>query len=324
MFSKKIAVIFGIGLCAMSVSFAASQKEPKFPTKTITIVNPYSAGGGADMVARQLAKELEPILGVNVIVVNKVGGSGAIGTNEVSKAKPDGYTLLINDKALVSSYYLGVSQISVNDLDPVCRLDAASQALTVNKDSPYSTLDEFLAAAKSEPGKLTVGVSGIGGMSHLLAENIKIASGINLKVVGFDGGAPSRTALMGGHVSSITAQLGEVKSLVDAGNLKLLAIADKKRNSVFPDVPTFTEKGIDVELNQWRAIWAPKGTPKTATEILAAAFKKAMDSEGFKKLMKDTVTQNLFAGPDELKSELSKQDAYLKKLVTDSGLLKKN
>ena len=96
-----------------------------------------------------------------------------------------------------SSYYLGVSQISVNDLDPICRLDAASQAIIVNKDSPYKSWEELLAAAKSEPGKLTVGVSGIGGMSHLLAENIKIAAGINLKVVGFNGGAPSRTALMG-------------------------------------------------------------------------------------------------------------------------------
>ena len=321
---KKIAAALFIGMLVVSLSFAGGSKEPAFPSKTITIVNPYSAGGGADMVSRQLAKELEPILGVSVVVVNKTGGSGAVGTSEVSKAKADGYTLLINDKALVSSYYLGVSQISVNDLDPVCRLDAASQALIVNKDSPYATLEEFLAAAKQDPGKLTVGVSGIGGMSHLLAENIKIAAGINLKVVGFDGGAPSRTALMGGHVSAITAQLGEVKSLVDAGNLKLLGIADMKRNPVFPNVPTFAEKGINFELNQWRAIWAPKGTPSNITEALAAGFKKAMDSEGFKKLMADTVTQNLFIGPVELKAELDKQDAYLKKLVTESGLLKKN
>ena len=205
------------------------------------------------MVARELARDLQPLTKQQIVVVNKTGGSGAIGTSEVAKAAPDGYTLLINDKALVSSYHLGVSQTKWTDLDAVVRLDAASQGLIVNADSPYKSIDDFIAAAKAEPGKLTIGVSGTGGMSHLLAENIKIAAGIDLKVVAFDGGAQSRTALAGGHVHSITAQLGEVRSLVDGGKLRILAFADVARNSVYPNVPTFREKGIPFELNQWRA-----------------------------------------------------------------------
>lgn len=307
-----------LAMGAAGVISAASAEE--FPSKPITLVVPYSAGGGTDTVARELARDLEPIVGQKIVVVNKTGGSGAIGTNEVANAKPDGYTLLINDKALISSYHLGVSQTKWSALEAVARLDAATQGLVVGADSAYKTLESFIAAAKKNPGKLTIGVSGTGGMSHLLAENIKIAAGIDLKVVAFDGGAQSRTNLLGGHVDSITAQLGEVKSLVDAGKLKFLAFADLERNSAFPDVPTFHEKSVPFDLNQWRAIWVPKDTPKDRVQKLSGYFKTAMETDGFKKLMGETQTQNLYLGPDALTAELEKQDKALEDLVRKSGL----
>ncbi|MGI6574770.1 MAG: tripartite tricarboxylate transporter substrate binding protein [bacterium] len=297
-------------------------EEIKFPERTITLVNPWAPGGSTDVVARHLANELEGIFGKSVVVVNKTGGSGAIAINEVSKAAPDGYTLLINDKSFVSSYYMGVTDIHWSEMDPVCRLDAATHTIVVHNDSEWQTAADFVAAAKANPGEITIGVSGIGGMSHLTAENFRLAAGIDLKMVSFEGAAESRTALAGRHIDAVSAQLGEVKSFVDSGDMRMLAIADSQRHPAFPDVPTFYEEGLDFELNQWRAIWAPKGTPRPIIEKLAAAFKEAMESEKFNQLLEETLSQNLYLGPDDLRTALEDQDEVLKNLVTDSGLLK--
>ncbi|MEA4848014.1 MAG: tripartite tricarboxylate transporter substrate binding protein [Clostridiaceae bacterium] len=298
-------------------------KEIDYPTKNITLVNPWSAGGGTDVVARSLANELGKILGQTVIVVNKTGGSGAVGINEVKNAAPDGYTLLINDKSFVSSYFMGVTDIKYDELDTVCRLDAASQGIVVNSKSPWKTPQEFIEAAKANPGKMTIGVSGIGGMAHLLAENFKLTAGIDVKMVSYEGAGPSRAALAGGHVDAISAQLGEVNSFIESGDLRLLAIGDTERHPSFPDVPTFMESGVDFDLNQWRAIWVPKGTPRPVIDKLSAAVKQAMETESMKKLLADTFTQNMYIGPDELKAELDRQDEVLGELVNDAGLLKK-
>ncbi len=298
------------------------QQEVKFPTKPIKMVNPWAPGGGTDVVARTLAKELESILGQPVVVVNITGGGGAVAINEVSRAAPDGYTLLINDKSFVSSYYMGVTKIKWDEMEPVCSLDVATHAIVVRGDAPWKDVKEFVDVAKENPGKMTIGVSGIGGMSHLTAVNFMLAADIDLKVVSFEGAAESRAALAGKHVDAISAQLGEVRSFVDAGEFCLLAVADAKRHSAYPDVPTFKESGVDFELNQFRVIWAPKGTPRPIIEKIAAACKQAMETENFKKLLHTTLCQNFYLGPDEVKAELEKQDVVLKKLVTESGLLK--
>jgi len=317
---KKAAGFFLLAFLVVSLSSASAAD---FPQKSIVLINPWSPGGGTDVVARMLAKELQPILGVSVVVVNKVGGSGAVGINEASKAAPDGYTLFINDKSFVSSHYMGVTKIRWDDMQPVCRLDAASHAIVIHKDAPWKSPQEFVADAKKRPGKIRIGVSGIGGMSHLNAENFKLASKIDVKMVSFEGSAQSRAALAGKHIDGMSAQLGEIKSFVDSGDFKILAVGDEKRHPVFPDAPTFKESGVDFTLNQWRAIWAPKGTPMEICQKIAGAVKKAMDTDDFKKLMANTMTQNLFLGPEELTAELKRQDQVLKKLVEDSGLLKK-
>ena len=317
---KKISICSFLIL--MLVGSLAVNAATDYPSRNIILINPWSAGGGTDVVARMLAQELKPILGEQVVVVNKVGGSGAIGINEAANAKPDGYTLFINDKSFVSSYYMGVTKIPWSAMQPVCRLDAASHAIVIHKDAPWKNPQEFVAEAKKRPKELTIGVSGIGGMSHLNAENFKLASGIELKIVSFEGSAKSRAALAGKHVDAISAQLGEVKSFVDAGDFRLLAVGDEKRHPAFPDTPTFKESGVDFTLNQWRAIWAPKGTPREIVEKIASAVQKAMDTDNFKKLMANTLTQNLFLGPDALTEELKRQDEILKNLVKDSGLLK--
>lgn len=293
-----------------------------FPNKPVTMINPWSAGGGTDVVARTLAEELKSILGVNVIVVNKTGGSGAVGIAAAAESAPDGYTIFINDKSFISSHYMGVTQIRWDDMQPVCGLDMASHAIVVHSESPWQTPQDFIADAKSRPGEITIGVSGIGGMSHLNAENFKLASGADMKMVSFEGAAKSQAALAGKHIDAMSAQLGEVKSFVDAGEFRLLAVGDGERHPAFPDTPTFKESGVDFQLTQYRVIWAPKGTPMDRVQIIADAVGQAMESESMTELLNNTLTQNYFMGPEEVTAELQRQDEILKKLVEDSGLLK--
>src|SRR5665648_38598 len=256
-----IVVLFG-----STISMAAD-----YPAKLITLINPWSAGGGTDVVARTLAEELKSILGVNVIVVNKTGGSGAI---------------------------------------------------VIRNDAPWKTPQEFIDDAKARPGEITIGVSGIGGMSHLNAENFKIASGADIKIVSFEGAAKSVAALAGKHIDAMSAQLGEAKGFVDAGEFRWLAVGDDKRHPAYPDTPTFKESGVDFQLNQYRAIWAPKNTPMDRVKIIANAVEKAMKTESMEKILENTLCQNYFMSSEELTKELEKQDVILKNLVKDSGLLK--
>lgn len=318
---KKVLILVLVLIVSVFVFSVVSMAED-YPSKSIKLINPWSAGGGTDVIARSLAEALKPILGVKVIVLNKTGGGGAIGIAESANSKPDGYTLFINDKSFVSSYYMGVTKIAWYDMQPVCALDIASHAIVVNIDSPWKTPQDFINEAKRRPGEITIGVSGIGGMSHLNAENFRLAAGIDIKIVSFKGAAPGKTALAGKHVDSISAQLGEVVDFVKAGKFRLLAVGSEKRHPVFPDTPTFKESGVDFTLDQVRAIWAPKGTPMDRVEKIADAVKQAMDTERMKKLLASTLTQNYYMGPTELTGYLERQDKILKNLVKDSGLLK--
>jgi len=217
---------------ALILVFSVVCMASDYPSKPITLINPWSSGGGTDVVARSLAEELKPLLGVNVIVVNKTGGSGAIGIAAAAGTKADGYTLFINDKSFISSHYMGVTKIRWDDMQAVSRLDVASHAIVVHSDSPWETPQDFIVDAKARPGEITIGVSGIGGMSHLNAENFRLASGIDIKMVSFEGSAKSRAALAGKHIDAISAQLGEVKGFVDSGEFKFLAVGDTERQTV--------------------------------------------------------------------------------------------
>jgi tripartite-type tricarboxylate transporter receptor subunit TctC len=314
---NKLITVILLVFFITTVSFAAD-----YPNKPITLINPWSAGGGTDVIARTLAEELKSILNVNVIVVNKTGGSGAVGIAAAAESAPDGYTLFINDKSFISSHYMGVTKIRWDDMQPVCGLDLASHGIVVHSDSPWQTPQGFIAEAKENPGEITIGVSGIGGMSHLNAENFKLASGADMKIVSFEGAAKSQAALAGQHIDAMSAQLGEIRSFIEAGEFRLLAVGDVERHPAFPDTPTFREVGVDFVLNQYRVIWAPEGTSIERVQVIADAVELAMNSESMEKLFKNTLTQNYFMGPEEVTAELERQDDILKKLVEDSGLLK--
>ncbi|MFZ2781801.1 MAG: tripartite tricarboxylate transporter substrate binding protein [Rectinemataceae bacterium] len=317
---KNLTILLLLVACVLGNSvFAQSQ----FPSQPIRLIVPYAAGGGTDIVARTLAQNLEKIVGVNVLVSNVVGSSGAIGRDSASKASADGYTLFMDDKAFLSSYYMGIGSVNWRDMQPVCRLDGASFVLVVSAKSPFKTVKEFIDYSKQNPGVVTIAVSGIGGISHLNVEAIKIASNAKLIIVPFEGGAMTRTAVAGGHVTATVAQISEIYSFVQAGDFRILAVSDEERNPGLPEVPTFRESGVDFSLDQWRGIYAPKGTPTAVVEKLENAFRAAMESKSFKDLCEKSFTRPLYLDHKQFAAELEKTDVVLKNIVTQAGLLKK-
>ena len=320
---KRFLLISLVFILALAVYPAQAASKSDYPQKAVTIINPNAAGGGTDLVIRTVTLLAEPFFGQPLRVVNKPGGSQAIGTMEAAQSKPDGYTLLVSDKSLASSYYLGVGQVTWTDFESVCRLDIASHVILVSASSPYKTAKDLADAAKAAPNTLTIGVSGIGGMSHLVSEAFIASSGAPIKVVGFNDGASNKAAVTGQQVTASALQLAEAYPLVKSGDLRIIGLAEEARSPYFPDIPTFKEQGINCVLNQFRGIWAPKGTPKEIVAKLAEAFKQAMETDKFKQFQQDSFTINGYLAPEDFVKEMQSQDAFLKGLVKAAGLLKK-
>ena len=277
----------------LSVFFAfsmltAAVQGADFPSKKVTAICPWSAGGGTDTILRGLAKETEPFLGQGITVVNKTGGGGAIGHGAGIHARPDGYTVTMITFELISLPPQGLVPFTYKDYDLLMRVNMDPAAITVPVDAPYNTLAEFVDYAKKNPGKIKVGHSGPGSVWEIGGSIFAEKAGIELTFVPHDGAAPAVTALVGGHIQAVSVSPAEVRAQVEAGNLKILGIMNDERVALFPDVPTMKEQGFDATFGTWRGLAVPKDTPKEVHAILAEAFKKGMESPNFQKFAADS------------------------------------
>jgi tripartite-type tricarboxylate transporter receptor subunit TctC len=281
---KKFVLVL---LCfALAFTLFAARKGEKFPSKQINIVVGASPGGTSDTVTRFLGKEIEAALGVPVVVTNKPGGSSAVAAEYMAAQAPDGYNLMYMpvENAMVKA--LGFTKLEPKELSYFARAMTLPATVTVSANAPWNTLADLLKDAKANPGKFTVGNSGTGSIWHFAAVGIEQAAGVKFNHVPFDGGAAAATAAMGGHVDIATVAPGEVKSGVESGKLKVLAIVDTERSSLYPDVPSFKDLGLNVEILGWGCFAAPKNTPADVLKILEEAFAKAIQSQGFQGLCK--------------------------------------
>ncbi len=270
-----------ICLAALVASTFTLPSFAAYPEKPVTVICPWTAGGGTDLLLRALSKEAEKHLGQTINVVNQTGGAGAIGHNAIRAARPDGYTIGMITFELNSLPPQGLIPFTWKDFDPLMRINTDSAALTVRSDAPYSTVRGFVDYAKSHPGELTVGNSAPGSIWHIAAGLLAGKTGIDIKYVPFDGAQPAVTALVGGHIKAVSVSVAEVRGQVQAGNLRLLGIMGAQRDKVFPDVPTLKEQGIDVEFSTWRGMGLPKGVSPAIKVKIADAYKKAYDSKEF-------------------------------------------
>ena len=293
---------------------------PSFPEKEVTMIVPFAAGGASDSTARIVAKEMEETLGVPVMVENRTGGTGSVGMTFVKNAANDGYTVGYVPAELAMLKPLGISDIEPASFDLIAQATIVPAAVTVPADAPYDTIEEFIEFAKANPGKVKVGNSGAGSIWHVAATALSNATGTTFNHIPFDGAAPAVTALMGKHVDAVTVSIGEVKSGVEAGKLKVLAVMTPDRNPDYPDVPTLKEKGYELEFAGWGGFVAPKGTPDEVKAKLAEAFNAAINSEAFAEFAKGQSMLVAYRPSNEFGEFAQAQYDFFAELIPTMGL----
>ncbi|MGJ7581188.1 Bug family tripartite tricarboxylate transporter substrate binding protein [Variovorax sp. RHLX14] len=265
---------------ACGVLFATGAFAQTWPTKPVTLVVPFPAGGSTDMVARAIAPRLTNTLGQPFLVDNKAGATGTIGATQVKRSAPDGTTFLVTSLGpLVIAPHLikGMQYDALKDFDTITVAVQAPNVLVVPANSPHNTMADVIAYEKKNPGKMTFASSGNGSSDHLTAELFWQQTGTTGLHVPYKGGAPAITDLLGGQVEGSFQNVNAVVQNIKAGKLKALAVTGEKRSPVLPDVPTMAEAGVKgVEVYSWQAIVAPKGLPADirarAHDTMAAAL----------------------------------------------------
>jgi tripartite-type tricarboxylate transporter receptor subunit TctC len=272
MLAKSLLVV--LSMVAWSSSGAA---EP-FPSKVITIVVPFPAGGATDVVARAIAQGLSAKIGHQVIVDNRPGANGSLGSALVAKAKPDGYTLVmggVNTHAMNDALYKSLPYNSLKDFSPITLTARIPIAVVVHPSLPVKSIGELIALAKSQPGQQSYGSSGPGGPHHLAMEMFKSMAKVDIVHVPYRGGAPQLNDLLGGHIKIGAIGLPPALPHIQAGSLRPLAVTESKRSTFLPDLPTIAEAGLPgFEVSYWLGLLGPAGMPddiveKLNTEIVA-------------------------------------------------------
>lgn len=281
---KKILLTAVAASMIMGTAFAApklSKEAKKYPEKAITMICPWGAGGGTDAVLRAVCQTAEGYLKKPITVENKTGGAGSIGFSAIKNARNDGYTVGMITFELNSNPWQGLQDFTYEAYDPLVCVNTDAATITVNANAPYNTLAEFVEYCKKNPGKVSIGNSAPGSVWHIAAGLFAEKAGINVKHVPFEGAAGAVTACAGGHIEAVAVSLAEVKSQLDAGNVKVLGIMDSKRPKAYPNIKTLKEQGYDVEFGTWRGLGLPKGVDVGIKAKLVQAFTKAIQDPKF-------------------------------------------
>ncbi|MBI4125111.1 MAG: tripartite tricarboxylate transporter substrate binding protein [Deltaproteobacteria bacterium] len=274
----RVGLFLAVGIGLLAPVFAVE----KYPTREITLVVQSAPGGGSDFTSRTIAKAAEKYLGQKINVINKPGASGAIGMGFVANAKPDGYTIGYVPVELSLLKHQGYNNIAPDKFEMIMQAVSVPAALSVRADSPYQTIEDFIADAKEKPGKISVGNSGVGSIWHLGALSLEKEAQIQCKHIPFDGAAPALVAVMGGHVDAAVTGAAEALSHVQSGKLRLLGVLDKRRFSLLKKVPTMKERGLNAQIVAWGGFAAPKGTDPEIIKVLHSAFKKGFEEKWVK------------------------------------------
>ena len=319
--SHALLSLLSVVLIIVSVAPAAAE----YPERPLTIVAAYPAGGMVDIVARPLAEGMKKKFPKGVAVLNRPGGGGSVGMAEVAQAKPDGYTVILAPvSTLVIHPQLNeLPYKTPDDYQPIVNTIAFYPLLAVREDAPWKTVQEFVNAAKANPGKFRVGSPGEGTGSHLSMEQLAAVASFKFTHVPFSGWGESSPALLGGHVDAVVAQPGEVKPLVEGKKLRTLVVFQPKRHEAFPNTPTARELGWDAGLGTWFVLTAPKGTPPAVVQYLHDAAKAAMDEPTFVNLMKTRAVDLDYKNGDKARADLWQEYKTYGDILRRLGMIKK-
>jgi tripartite-type tricarboxylate transporter receptor subunit TctC len=309
------AGVIGLGL-------GVAHAQEKFPSKPITLIVPWSAGGGSDTSMRLLAAAASKYLGQTVVVENKPGAGGAEGTRIIAGAKPDGYTVGMVGSGVVARQYGNPNANKLTDLQPIAFFGADPNALSANPKTGFKTAADFVKAAKASPGKIKNGNDKPGGASYIAAAVLENNLGIKLTKVPYDGYAPTVTALMAGEVDTATVPIPDVIAHAKAGKVVILGVTDTQRHFLAPDVPTLKEQGFNVVIGSWRMIVGPKGIP---ADRLAALEKGLIETMKDPEFVKKANAAGFAIDPKGIKESeayLKEYDDQLYPILKSAGLVK--
>lgn len=291
-----------MGLTLACVAFTAMAQA--WPARPVTILCWSAAGSPVDIYARTLAKLLAAELGQNVVVENRTGGSGIVMVNSLVRAPADGYTVAANTLSLATLFSEKTAQFRLDDLQMVARSQIDPYGLIVHTSTPFKTIEQFVAFARKKPGYLNVG-GPFAISSHRVAwEVFADVAKFQTTWVPYPGGGPALTAIAGGHIDAAATNPGNVKPMIDAGKVRVIAVSSDKRLEDFPDVPTYKEKGWDVVRYQWRGIMARAGTPRPVVERLVSAIQKAQQTPAWRAYLQQVSQLDGFQGPEAFRAQL--------------------
>lgn len=296
----------------------------EFPARTVSLVSPYQAGGTSDIIARSLAQKLSEIWGKSVIVENRPGANGGIGVTAVTHAAPDGHTLLtVASSALTlnPTFYSNLPYSVATDLAPITRTGVVANVLVVNPSVPAKTVQELIALAKKEPGKLSYASQGVGSNGQVTGELFKQRTGVDLLHVPYKGSAPAVQDLLSGNVQVMFDNLPSVLSLVRAGKLRALAVTTAQRAPQLPDVPTLAESGLsNFDTSAWFAVLAPAKTPPELRARIEKAIVTALTDADTRKKLSDAGVEIAADGAAVLQQRITDETAMWRNVITKAGI----
>jgi tripartite-type tricarboxylate transporter receptor subunit TctC len=322
--SRRLLIAGTVAALALAAALPASAQN--YPTRPITLIVPWGAGGGTDATARILASLMEKELGQPVNVVNRTGGSGVVGHSAIASAPADGYTIGLATVEISMMHWQGLTELSGASYTPIGLVNADPAGVQVRADAPYKDIKELLAAIKANPGKFKASGTGQGGIWHLALAGLLRDQRIDPASVSWvpsNGAAPGLQDMVAGGIDIAPVSLPEARSLIDAGKVKSLAIMNDKPAALYPQVPTLKQAiGSDWTTAAWRGIVAPKGIPADVRTKLAATVQKVANSKEYHDFMASRGFGVIYAGPEEFGKFMAKSDADLGATMKAVGIAK--
>jgi tripartite-type tricarboxylate transporter receptor subunit TctC len=278
-------------LGSAAAAWPVAAHAQRYPSRSITMVVPFAAGGAFDVTARIIASRMSEILGQQIVIENTTGAAGIIGVNRVVNAPPDGYTLLfgsIGTHSYNQTIYKRPRYNAVTDFTPVALIAEQPMVLVARKDFPAATFTEFIRYVKANAAKLQFGSAGVGTTTHLGCALINSAIGVNVTHVPYRGGGPALNDMIGGQIDYYCANIGGPVQMIKAGQIKAFATLSRSRSPILPDLPTAHEQGLpDFDVVTWNAFFLPKGAPADIVERLSEATSQAVDSPSTKSRLQE-------------------------------------
>jgi len=308
----------------LGLAGAWQARAQDYPNRPIMPVIPFAPGGSTSIVGRVIADKMSQLLGQGIVVDNRPGAGGTVGTKAVAKSEPDGYTILLGytgTLAIGPSLYRNAGYDPRKSFAPIGLIGNAPSVLAVHPSFPANSVAELIAYARANPGKVNFGSAGVGSVNHITGEYFARSAGITLVHIPYKGTGPALTDLLGGHIPMALAPIPAVHANVAAGLLRALAVTGKTRSGLLPDVPTISEAGLTgFEASLYYGLVAPAGTPQAIIERLSKALQAALVSDEVKKQLALDGTEITFGTPEEYAAFIDRDEKKWAELVKASGV----